>query len=76
MFENHQDAMEHLLKSDENFRRLYNQHQQLDKRVAAAETGTAPMGDMALNAMKKEKLMTKDQLARLMNQHLAEPMAG
>ena len=76
MFENHQDVMQQLLKSDENFRRLYNQHQQLDKRVAAAETGTAPMGDLALNAMKKEKLMTKDHLARMMHHHLDQPVAG
>ncbi len=76
MFENHQDAMESLLKSDENFRRLYNKHQQLDKRVTAAETGAAPMEDLALNEIKKEKLMTKDQLAHMMHNHLSEPVAG
>lgn len=66
MFEHHQQEMEHLLKENEDFRRLYNRHQKLDKQVTAAELGTAPMEDLALSALKKEKLHAKDQLARLM----------
>lgn len=68
MFENRQDQMEVLLKDNEEFRRLYNQHQQLEKRVLAAETGTAPMEDLALTRLKREKLWAKDQLSRIMNQ--------
>lgn len=68
MFEHHRDQMEIMLKENEEFRKLYNHHQQLEKRVLAAETGTAPMEDLALNQLKREKLRTKDQLARIMNQ--------
>ncbi len=68
MFENRKDQMEILLKDNEEFRRLYNRHQQLEKRVLAAETGTAPMDDLALNQLKREKLRAKDQLARIMEQ--------
>ncbi len=68
MFEHRKDQMEALLKENEEFRRLYNHHQQLEKRVIAAENGTAPMEDLALNQMKREKLKTKDQLARIMDQ--------
>lgn len=70
MFENHreQEQMETLLKENEEFRRLYNHHQQLEKRVMAAENGTAPMDDLALNQLKREKLRTKDHLTRLMGQ--------
>ncbi len=68
MFENRKDQMEILLKNNEDFRRLYNHHQQLEKRVLAAETGTAPMEDLALNQLKREKLRAKDQLARIMEQ--------
>ncbi len=68
MFEHHRDQMEIMLKNNEEFRKLYNHHQQLEKRVLAAETGTAPMEDLALNQLKREKLRTKDQLARIMNQ--------
>jgi uncharacterized protein len=68
MFENRKERMEILLKENEDFRRLYNQHQQLEKRVTAAENGTAPMEDLALNQLKREKLKAKDQLARIMDQ--------
>lgn len=68
MFENRKDQMEILLKNNEEFRRLYNRHQQLEKRVLAAESGTAPMEDLALGDLKREKLRTKDQLFRIMDQ--------
>jgi uncharacterized protein YdcH (DUF465 family) len=68
MFEHHQEEMEKLMKENEDFLRIYNRHQELDKRVTAAEVGTAPMEDLALNQLKKEKLWAKDQLARIMNE--------
>ncbi|QKK03213.1 MAG: YdcH family protein [Pseudomonadota bacterium] len=71
MFENRKDQMEILLKNNEEFRRIYNHHQQLEKRVLAAETGTAPMEDLALRQLKREKLRAKDQLARIMDQSQA-----
>ena len=67
MFEHHQQEMDKLMKENEDFLRIYNRHQELDKRVTAAEVGTAPMEDLALNQLKKEKLWAKDQLARIMD---------
>ena len=55
------------MKESEDFRRIFNRHQQLDKRVSEAEQGTAPMEDLALNQLKKEKLLAKDRLAYLMD---------
>jgi len=49
MFEHRQDKMDSMMKESEDFRRIYNRHQELDKRVTAAELGTAPMDDLALN---------------------------
>ena len=69
MFEHHKEEMEKLMKENEDFLRIYNRHQELDKRVTAAEVGTAPMEDLALNKLKKEKLWAKDQLARIMEEH-------
>ena len=66
MFEHRQDELEKLRSENAEFRRIFNKHQELDKRVTEAETGTAPMGDLALNQMKKEKLWAKDHLARMM----------
>jgi uncharacterized protein YdcH (DUF465 family) len=71
MFEHHQEEMEKLMQENEEFLRIYNRHQELDKRVTAAETGTAPMEDLALNQLKKEKLWAKDRLARIMNESRA-----
>jgi uncharacterized protein YdcH (DUF465 family) len=67
MFEHRQNKMDELMKENEDFRRTYNRHQELDKRVTAAELGTAPMEDLALNKLKKEKLWIKDRLALLMD---------
>ena len=66
MFEHRQQQMEHLMKENEDFLRVFNRHQELDKRVSAAEEGTRPMEDLALNRLKKQKLMAKDQLVRIM----------
>ncbi len=67
MFEHRQNLMDELMKGNEDFRRIYNRHQQLDKRVTAAVMGTAPMDDLALNKLKKEKLWAKDKLATFMD---------
>lgn len=71
MFEHRRDQMETLLKENEEFRKLYNRHQQLEKRVIAAENNTAPMADQSLNQLKREKLQAKDQLARMMDRSRA-----
>jgi len=67
MFEHRQEKMERMKQENEDFLRVFNRHQELDKRVTAAEVGTAPMEDLALNQLKKEKLFAKDQLARMMD---------
>jgi len=67
MFEHRQEQLEKLKQESEDFLRLFNRHQELDKRVTAAELGTAPMEDLALNKLKKQKLLAKDQLARMMD---------
>ena len=70
MFEHRQDLMEKLMKENEDFRRIFNRHQDLAKRVSEAELGTAPLEDLALNQLKKEKLWAKDKLARIMEEAL------
>lgn len=67
MFEHRKEKLDSMIEESEDFRRIYNQHQELDKRVTAAELGTAPMDDLALNQLKKEKLWAKDRLAMMMD---------
>lgn len=67
MFEHRQEQMEKMKQENEDFLRVFNRHQALDKKVTAAEVGTVLMEDLALNQLKKEKLWAKDQLARMMD---------
>lgn len=67
MFEHRKELLERMKEESAEFRRVYNRHQELDKRVTEAEIGTAPMEDLALIKLKKEKLWAKDQLARMMD---------
>jgi len=69
MFENQPEtAVEALLKSDKEFRELFRRHQELDKKVLDAELGTLPLDDVTLVKMKKEKLLAKDRLTRMLEQ--------
>jgi uncharacterized protein YdcH (DUF465 family) len=68
MFEHRQTEMQKMMKESDEFLRLFNRHQELDRIVSDAEYGTAPLEDLALVKLKKEKLLAKDQLARLMDQ--------
>ena len=69
MFENQPEtAVEALLQSDEEFRELFRRHQELDKKVLDAELGTLPLDDLTLVKMKKEKLLAKDRLTRMLEQ--------
>ena len=67
MFEHRQNLLQQMLKENQEFLNVYNKHQRLNDRVTAAELGTAPMDDLALHRLKKEKLWAKDQLARMMD---------
>jgi uncharacterized protein YdcH (DUF465 family) len=72
MFEGQtQNDVDALLKSDAEFRQLYQRHKELDKQVLDAELGVLPLDDTTLVRMKKEKLFAKDRLTRLWEQRLA-----
>lgn len=66
MFEAQPQAeIDALLKSDTEFRKLYQRHRELDKQVLDAELGVRAIDDTTLVKMKKEKLQAKDRLTRL-----------
>jgi uncharacterized protein YdcH (DUF465 family) len=69
MFENQQQDVEGLIKSDQEFRSLYQRHQELDSKVRDAELGVLPLDDTTLHNMKKEKLWAKDKLTSLWERH-------
>ncbi len=65
MFENQQKEVEVLIKSDSEFRSLYQRHQELDGKVRDADLGVLPLDDTTLHNLKKEKLRTKDRLTHM-----------
>ena len=60
------DAM---LKASPEFKQLYQRHRDLDKKVMDAELGVAPIDDVTLQQMKREKLAAKDRLTQLYDKH-------
>ncbi len=66
MFEGQpQTEIDALIKSDPEFKQLYQRHRELDKKVADAELGVLPIDDATLGRMKREKLMAKQRLTRI-----------
>lgn len=63
MFEFDQNIVDSLLGENTDFKRLYEKHGELKQRVKEANIGTEPVDHFALEKMKKEKLMLKDQMA-------------
>ena len=66
MFEEQpQQEIDALMRSNPEFKQLYQRHRDLDKKVMDAELGVLPLDDMTLAQMKREKLAAKDRLVRL-----------
>jgi len=68
MFEDQSaEAVDSLIKSNIEFKRLYQRHKELDKKVAAAGHNALPIDDVTLHQMKREKLAAKERLLHLYN---------
>lgn len=66
MFEERpQPEIDALIKSNPEFKQLYQRHKDLDKKVMDAELGVLPIDDVTLSQMKREKLAAKDRLVKL-----------
>jgi uncharacterized protein YdcH (DUF465 family) len=66
MFEEQpQQEIDALMRSNPEFKQLYQRLRDLDKKVMDAELGVLPIDDVTLSQMKREKLAAKDRLVRL-----------
>lgn len=66
MFEEQpQQEIDALMRSNPEFKQLYQRHRDLDKKVMDAELGVLAIDDITLAQMKREKLAAKDRLVRL-----------
>ncbi len=67
MFEYEQEIVDTLLTENADFKRLYCRHGELKDKVKEANSGLVPLDDYALDTMKKEKLLLKDQMAAMIS---------
>ena len=66
MFEGQSQAeLDAIIKTNPEFKTLYQRHKDLDKQVLDAELGVLAIDDLTLSKMKREKLMAKDRLTTL-----------
>ncbi len=69
MFEYDEEIVEALLKERVDFKRLYDKYIYLKQELESANVGDAPIEDMELERMKKEKLFLKDQMAKIIEDY-------
>ena len=69
MFEHDQKIVSKLLEENDQFKRLYDKHSALKKAVNDANTKNSSTDGLRLENMKKEKLLLKDQMARMIEEH-------
>ena len=69
MFEYDQQIVNSLLSENNDFKRLYDKHDELKQRVDEANSGTLPVDDFSLEKMKKEKLLLKDKMAMMIENY-------
>ncbi|MDH3642237.1 MAG: YdcH family protein [Gammaproteobacteria bacterium] len=72
MFEYDQEVVSELLDANERFQTLYQQHSDLKIQVREAETGIHPLDDLTVNKLKRQKLLAKDKMAHMIQQHQRE----
>jgi uncharacterized protein YdcH (DUF465 family) len=73
MFEYDKQIVTKLLEENDEFRSLYEKHQELNQQVDDADCGVLPLDDLALHRLKKEKLQLRDKLAGLIDIYRQDP---
>ncbi len=58
-------AVAHLKETDLHFAHLLKKHDAIDEQITGDETGVAPMGDVELEDLKKQRLHLKDELYQM-----------
>ncbi|WP_243039366.1 YdcH family protein [Dyella sedimenti] len=62
MFPEFRDLITELKGRDPHFSRLFHRHNELDQEIKNMESGVVPAAPLAIEQLKKEKLLLKDQL--------------
>ena len=67
-FPQHREQLRELHARDPQFAQLAQHYEALDKRIYAAEDGRESLDDLALQALKSERVQLKDQIAERLRQ--------
>jgi hypothetical protein len=65
MLAEYRDEITELKQNNRHFTRIFEKHNKLDQDVKDAEHGRVGMSDMAIETMKKEKLLLKDEMLKM-----------
>jgi uncharacterized protein YdcH (DUF465 family) len=66
MFEDDSEIFNNLLNENNDFKRLYSKHEELEQRL---EQAYSKRDDSTLGNLKKEKLYVKDKMTTLLENH-------
>jgi uncharacterized protein len=69
MFPEHRDLITKLRQSDPHFKKLFDQHNDLDHQIKNIEEGSTSGTKEDLNKLKKQKLGLKDDLYEVIKKY-------
>jgi len=65
MLAEYRNEITELKQNNAHFTRIFEKHNKLDQDVKDAEHGRVGMNDIAIETMKKEKLLLKDEMLKM-----------
>lgn len=69
MFPEYRDLISQLKQTDSRFARLFNEHNELDEKIANMAKNPVTGNLDEVETLKKQKLRLKDQLYQILQQH-------
>lgn len=69
MFPEYRDLITKLKNTDHHFTRLFDKHNELDQKIINMEAHISPGSHDEIEILKKEKLLLKDQLYKILQKH-------
>ncbi|HHD75701.1 MAG TPA: DUF465 domain-containing protein [Campylobacterales bacterium] len=65
MLHEYRDEISALKQNNGHFSKIFEKHNELDHKVADAVEGRLPLTDVEIEVMKKEKLLLKDEMLKM-----------
>lgn len=69
MFHEHRDLVTRLKNDDQHFRKLFDEHNELDARISRLDERIELATDVEIEELKKRKLHLKDELYAIVHTH-------